>query len=374
MMKGFLAVSLLLVMLLVAACTPLNRTVQTEDSDKTSTNGVLSTLQKNGLPENPNIGKVYDMKNLKEIYLAGGCFWGLEAYMARINGVADAESGYANGPTASPSYEEVHTSGHAETVRVQYDPDTVSLQTLLKYYFKVIDPTSLNQQGNDRGAQYRTGIYYKDPDELPIIQAEVALQQKKVTKTIVVEVTPLLQYSKAEEYHQDYLEKNPFGYCHIDLNLVTEPVIDPAQYPKPSDAVLKQKLTDIQYQVTQMNETERAFSNEYWDNHEPGLYVDVTTGEPLFSSTDKFDSGCGWPSFTKPIDPDVVNYIEDKSFNMVRIEVRSRSGNVHLGHVFDDGPADRGGKRYCINSASIAFIPKGEMDAKGYGYLEDLIQ
>lgn len=199
---------LILVIVLIAACGPVNQGVQAVK------------------PGNTNTGKEYDMDNLKEIYLAGGCFWGLEAYMARIDGVYDAESGYANGTTENPSYEDLHYSGHAETVRVQYDPKMVSLQTLLKYYFKVIDPASLNQQGPDRGVQYRTGIFYKDLAELAVIQAEVADQQKKVAKPIVVEVKPLDQYFKAEDYHQDYLEKNPNGYCHIDLNLAEESVID----------------------------------------------------------------------------------------------------------------------------------------------------
>jgi len=361
---------------LLTACVPLG-TVQGYESEEGSAGGPVAVVEAAGrLPANPNEGKVYDMGLLKEIYLAGGCFWGLEAYMARVPGVYDAESGYANGNTENPSYEDLiyRQSGHAETVRVQYDPNTVSLTTLLKYYFKVIDPTSLNKQGNDRGIQYRTGIYYTDPAELPVIQTEISDVQNKYTKPVVVEVKPLLQYFKAEEYHQDYLEKNPDGYCHIDLNLVTEPVIDSMKYPKPSDAALREKLTEIQYRVTQLNDTERAFSNEFWDNHRQGLYVDVATGEPLFTSIDKYDSGCGWPSFTKPISQEVVTYREDRSFNMIRVEVRSRSGNSHLGHVFDDGPADKGGKRFCINSAAIAFIPLEDMDALGYGYLAYLFE
>lgn len=378
-MMKILLVAALIGVLLITACAPLNQYVQpvtTEDAGTSGTATSVSNESESGLPNNPNKGKVYDMNNLKDIYLAGGCFWGLEAYMARVYGVADAESGYANGKTENPKYEDLiyNGSGHAETVHVRYDPNTVTLNDLLKYYFKVIDPTSLNKQGNDRGTQYRTGIYYTDPAELPIIQAEIAEQQKKYAKSIVVEVQPLLQFFLAEEYHQDYLEKNPNGYCHIDLNLVEEPVISQEKYPKPSDAVLREKLTDAQYRVTQLNETESAFSNEFWDNHAAGLYVDVATGEPLFSSTDKYDSGCGWPSFTKPIIPEVVTYKEDRTYNMIRTEVRSRSGNSHLGHVFDDGPADKGGKRFCINSASIAFVPVEEMEAQGYGYLKSLIK
>lgn len=325
----------------------------------------------NGLPTNPNIDLTFQKDQLSEIYLAGGCFWGLEAYMSRVYGVYDVTSGYANGPFLGATYEDLiqRNSGHAETVHVQYDPNRVNLDTLLTYYFKVIDPTSLNKQGNDRGVQYRTGIYYTDEKELPVIHAAIEAQQTKYTKKIVVEVLPLKGYDIAEDYHQDYLEKNPNGYCHIDLEVVKEIVINPMDYPKPSDAELKGKLTDIQYRVTQLNETERAFSNTYWDEFSQGLYVDVATGEPLFSSVDKFESGCGWPSFSKPIIPEVVNEHTDKSFNMIRVEVRSRSGDSHLGHVFEDGPKDLGGLRYCINSASIRFIPKEDMEKEGYGHL-----
>ncbi len=306
-----------------------------------------------------------------EIYLAGGCFWGVEAYMSRIYGVYDVTSGYANGKTENPTYEEVcyMNTGHAETVHVQYDPARVDLNTLLGYYFRIINPVSVNKQGNDVGTQYRTGIYYTDEADLPVIEAKMAEIQAKYDEPLAVEVEPLKHYFLAEEYHQDYLEKNPNGYCHIDLNTVNDIIIDPARYPKPSDDVLKETLTESQYRVTQLNETERAFENTYWDNHEPGLYVDVATGEPLFSSKDKYDSGCGWPSFVEPIDKQVVTYDDDTSYNMVRTEVRSRSGDSHLGHVFTDGPKDRGGLRYCINSASIRFIPLDEMESEGYGYL-----
>lgn len=309
-----------------------------------------------------------------DIYLAGGCFWGVEAFMSQIYGVQDVTSGYANGEGKSPTYRDVIRGdrGFAETVHVQYNPDQVSLQKLLADYFSVIDPTSENKQGNDRGIQYRTGIYYTKETDAEMIQKVLADEQKKYAKPIVTEVQPLKNYYLAEEYHQDYLEKNPNGYCHIDLDILHEQeiVIDSADYPRPSDEELKKKLTDAQYAVAVENDTESAFSNEYWDNYEPGIYVDVATGEPLFSSNDKYDSGCGWPSFTQPIIPEVVTYHQDKSFGMIRTEVRSRAGDIHLGHVFDDGPEDRGGKRYCINSASIIFIPFDQMDNEGYGFLK----
>ena len=303
------------------------------------------------------------------IYLAGGCFWGLEAYMERIQGVTDAVSGYANGKGDTTNYQLLHATDHAETVKVTYDPNKISLDKLLQYYFRVIDPTSINKQGNDRGRQYRTGIYYQDGADKAVIEQALAQLQTKYKKPVQIEVQPLKNYIVAEEYHQDYLKKNPNGYCHIDITKADEPVIDEKDYPKPSDAELKAKLTPLQYSVTQNKHTERSFSNEYWDNFQPGIYVDITTGEPVFSSNDKFESGCGWPSFTKPIAKEVVHYQTDNSFNMQRTEVLSRAGNAHLGHVFDDGPKDKGGLRYCINSASIKFIPLAEMEKAGYGYL-----
>ncbi|MHD0318517.1 bifunctional peptide-methionine (S)-S-oxide reductase MsrA/peptide-methionine (R)-S-oxide reductase MsrB [Fusobacterium sp. THCT1E2] len=319
---------------------------------------------------------IKNSQNIKEIYLAGGCFWGVEAYMKRIYGVVNAVSGYANGKTENPKYEDVvyRNTGHAETVQVTYDADKIDLSTLLKYYFKIIDPTTLNQQGNDRGSQYRTGVYFLNEEDKKIIDQELKELQKAYTNKIVVESGSLKNFFAAEDYHQDYLKKNPNGYCHIDLSIANEIIIDKNRYPKLGEQELREKLTAQQYNITQNSNTEMSFSNEYWNFFEDGIYVDVTTGEPLFSSKDKYNSMCGWPSFTKPIIPDVVIYHEDKSFNMVRTEVKSRSGEAHLGHVFEDGPKDKGGLRFCINSASIKFIPLSDMEAEGYGYLIPLVK
>lgn len=334
-----------------------------------------------GRQKGNNEMRTYDETKVKTIYLAGGCFWGLEAYMQKLNGVEDAISGYANGKTENPSYYDLKTSGHAETVKVLYNPHIISLEDILAHYLRVVNPVSVNKQGNDVGTQYRTGIYYTDEAEKAIIENVLAKEQTKHNKPIAIEVEPLRQFYEAEEYHQDYLEKNPGGYCHIDLSLADkpldkdeEPVIDSSRYIKPSDEELKKNLTDIQYDVTQNSATERAFSHEYHDSFKRGIYVDITTKEPLFSSTDKFESGCGWPSFSKPISKDVVKYFEDNSHFMHRTEVRSRSGNAHLGHVFNDGPKELGGQRYCINGASLEFIPYDEMDEKGYGYLKYLVK
>jgi len=331
------------------------------------------------LPSNPNLDENYEGRELRDIWLAGGCFWGVEAYMSRVYGVADVKVGYANGKTENPSYEDVtyRNTGHAETAHVRYDPGRVDLKTLLRHFFKIIDPTSRNRQGNDVGSQYRTGIYYRDEGDLPVINQVVAEEQAKRERPMVTEVLPLTNFSLAEEYHQDYLEKNPGGYCHVDLSsLENEDTawVDPSLYPRPDDQAIRQRLNPAQYAVTQMNATEPAFSNEYWDNDKPGIYVDVVTGEPLFSSRDKFESGCGWPSFTKPISREVLAEHEDTSHGMVRTEVRSRSGDSHLGHVFDDGPTNKGGLRYCINSASLRFIPLEDMEREGYGRFIPLVK
>jgi peptide methionine sulfoxide reductase msrA/msrB len=322
------------------------------------------------------------LMNSKTIYLAGGCFWGLEAYFQRIPGVIDAVSGYANGRTEHPTYEQVvrENTGHAETVKVVYNPAQLSLADIMQYYLRVVDPTSLNRQGNDRGSQYRSGVYYTDAAEHSIIQAALAAEQAKYADKIVVENQPLQQFFTAEDYHQDYLAKNPNGYCHIDIRRADEPLpgktagFDAAAYQKPSDAALKQQLSPEQYRITQQSGTERAFSHEYDHLFAPGLYVDVVSGEPLFSSRDKFDSGCGWPSFTQPLNAAAVTEHSDHSYNMQRVEVRSHSADSHLGHVFPDGPADKGGLRYCINGASLRFIPYAEMEAAGYGYLKDVVK
>ena len=306
---------------------------------------------------------------MAEIYLAGGCFWGLEEYFSRIEGVKKTTVGYANGQVESTNYQLIHQTDHAETVHLVYDEKRVSLREILLYYFRVIDPLSVNKQGNDVGRQYRTGVYYTDEGDKAVIEQVFAEQEKQLGQKIAVELEPLRHYVLAEDYHQDYLKKNPGGYCHINVNDAYQPLVDPGQYEKPTDAELKEQLTQEQYQVTQQSATERPFHNAYNATFEEGIYVDVTTGEPLFFAGDKFESGCGWPSFSRPIAREVLRYYEDKSHGMERIEVRSRSGNAHLGHVFTDGPESAGGLRYCINSAALRFIPKEKMEAEGYAYL-----
>ena len=306
---------------------------------------------------------------MAEIYLAGGCFWGLEEYFSRVSGVLQTSVGYANGQVETTNYQLIKETDHAETVQVIYDEKLVSLREILLYYFRVIDPLSVNQQGNDRGRQYRTGIYYLEEADLPTINTVVREQELLIGRKIAVEVEKLRHYILAEDYHQDYLKKNPGGYCHIDVRDAEKPLIDAANYEKPSQAVLRESLSEESYRVTQEAATEAPFSNAYDQTFEEGIYVDITTGEPLFFAKDKFASGCGWPSFSRPISKELIHYYQDLSHGMERIEVRSRSGNAHLGHVFTDGPQELGGLRYCINSASLRFIAKDEMEEAGYGYL-----
>ena len=308
---------------------------------------------------------------LREIYFAGGCFWGVEEYFSRIPGVYDSISGYANGNIPNPTYEEVctGTTGFAETVRVIYEPDIVTLRILTEQYFKIINPVSINRQGNDRGSQYRTGIFYANEEDTAAIQPVMQAIQKKFSEPLAVELAPIRNFYPAESYHQDYLKLNTNGYCHIDFStlhdLTTRP--DGKVGLRLAGEELKNTLTEEQYNVTQNSATEKPFTGKYYDNHEPGLYVDIVTGEPLFISSDKFDSGCGWPSFTKPVDSSAVTEHIDTGYGMRRTEVRSREGDSHLGHVFTDGPKESGGLRYCINSASLRFIPAGQMREEGYG-------
>ncbi len=310
-------------------------------------------------------------ENMKTIYLAGGCFWGLQKFFDQFDGVLSTEVGYANGPDSSPSYQDVcRSSGHAETVRVDYDPDRISLTALLEYYFMVIDPLSVNRQGNDRGIQYRTGIYYTDESQLPEIEAVWREEEAEVGAELAVELEPLQNFFTAEEYHQKYLDKNPGGYCHIPSSYFH--LEETAE--EESEEELRARIGDLAYEVTQNAATERPFTGEYDDFFEKGLYVDVVSGEPLFTSMAKYNSGCGWPAFTKPISDDAVTDSTDLSHGMIRTEVRSSGAGSHLGHVFNDGPRESGGLRYCINSAALRFIPYEDLDAEGYGEYRSLFE
>lgn len=300
---------------------------------------------------------------MNKIYLAGGCFWGIERFMSLIDGVDDAVSGYANGDIENPTYQQVvkGDTNFRETVEVTYSK--INLETILFAFFRVIDPTVLNRQGNDVGSQYQTGIYYIDDESRKIVEKVVEIEKKRFSK-FCVEIKPLKNFYKAEEYHQKYLVKNPTGYCHVNKAMFeyAKNIKVNSNYNLPSDDEIKNKLTDLQYNVTQYAYTERPFENEYFNFNKKGIYVDVVTGEPLFTSKDKFDSSCGWPAFSNPIDDSVVVYKNDYSHGMNRVEVLSRSGNSHLGHVFTNDFESKNGIRFCINSASLKFIPYEQMD------------
>ncbi len=332
------------------------------------------------LAEEPMTGITEEsMESGNIIYLAGGCFWGLEKLMQSIPGVTDAVSGYANGTgEADANYKAVCAggTGFRETVKGTYDPGLVSLDALLLAYFYVVDPTVENRQGNDVGSQYQTGVYYTDDASKETVERIAALERGRREK-FAVEIGPLVNFFPAEEYHQDYLDKNPNGYCHIpraEIELFSQMKIDPGDYKKPAAEAIRDRLTDEQYRVTQEGATESPFRNEFWDQFEKGIYVDVVTGEPLFSSADKFESGCGWPAFSKPIEEPAVVELPDDSHGMHRTEVRSRAGNSHLGHVFTGDRESPNGVRYCINSASLRFIPYEKMEQEGYGKLLNLFK
>lgn len=316
----------------------------------------------------------------REIVLAGGCFWGTEAYLKRLPGILETEVGYANSCTPQPTYEEVcsGTTGAAEAVRVVYDHDVIPLPLLLEGYLRTIDPTSLNRQGNDRGTQYRTGIYWTDERDEPVAMSELMKVERRVGRPVRVEAQPLQGFFPAEAYHQDYLDANPMGYCHVNLadaaDFIAEHEADLAiaaqGYAKPETDALETQLDPATFAVTQQGATERPFSHPYDQLFEEGIYVDAVTGEPLFASADKFDAGCGWPAFTQPIAESSITEMADTSIpGMPRVEVRSAHGQSHLGHVFEDGPASQGGQRYCINGAALRFIPRHQMEEAGYGYL-----
>jgi methionine-R-sulfoxide reductase/methionine-S-sulfoxide reductase len=284
---------------------------------------------------------------MKTIYLAGGCFWGVQKYLSLIPGVKETTVGYANGEAKKPSYKDVcRGSGHAETVKAVYDEKVLPLTRLLDLYSEIIDPTSVNRQGGDAGIQYRTGIYYEDEIDRPIISGWLTLLGESLAKPAAIELKRLENFYPAEEYHQKYLDKVPGGYCHIPSSKFE--IARRANDPAKNLNNLQGRLTPMQYEVAVCGATEPPFQNEYYNNFRPGIYVDIISGKPLFASSDKFESGCGWPAFSKPIDDSLIAELPDYSYGRKRTEVRS--SDAHLGHVFDDGPKNLGGKRYCITA------------------------